>query len=46
MIPFAKNFKLTGVDFSRIFTRHLDQYWQYPNNGEFSFPQFLYDRIF
>ncbi|MEK7472842.1 MAG: 6-phosphogluconolactonase [Patescibacteria group bacterium] len=46
MIPFAKNFKLTGVDFSRILARHLDQYWQYPNNGEFSFPQFLYDRIF
>lgn len=46
MIPFAKELQLTCVDFSKILARHLDQYWKYPNDGEFSFPKFLYDRIF
>lgn len=46
MVPFANKLKLTGVDFSKILARHLDQYWKYPNDGEFSFPKFLYDRIF
>lgn len=46
MIPFAKELQLTGVDFSKILARHLDQYWPYTNEAEFSFPKFLYDRIF
>lgn len=46
MIPFAEKLRITGVDFSKILARHLDQYWKYDNDGEFSFPKFLYDRIF